>query len=510
MKKILTAAAVLLLLFLARFAVFEKAEETLRREGWTWESSSPGLLQITWNTLKRNDNRIESAHLSLLPSPHLALKGAEIHYSSQTTGGGEGPPRVPVGISIESGSILFPDGPAIKDLNGTISPVLDLQNESMRIAKESGLLMVSGSKRIERPNFSADLDFEARQETDGLAFTIAADELVLEHGKLGVKELSLPAGKIEGRWTDGEVEAELRIGEASFALSGSFQPGSDAAAYRLSLESESLALTELMGWWRLPELERVEVLGSLGLIIECEGDPLKWSAEFSADGWATKGRLFDILSFKRGALPHKPLNGEDFRLIGPGSEEWTPLARMGWVPAAAVAAEDSSFYSHPGYDIEGLQIALDELAQGKEAPRGGSTITQQLAKNLFLDGQRNLKRKLRELLYALELERQLEKDEILELYLNVVEFGPGIYGIGNAAHTYFLKPPAALTPREAAYLASVLPSPTYFFKKVQKQDTIPGWKVNGILENMWRGDKLDEGEYRRALDALLIVVPPRP
>ena len=116
--------------------------------------------------------------------------------------------------------------------------------------------------------------------------------------------------------------------------------------------------------------------------------------------------------------------------------------------------------------------------------RGGSTLTQQLAKNLFLDGSRTYVRKLRELLYAVELERDLGKAGILETYLNVVEFGPGVYGAGAAADRYFLKAPAGLLPEEAAWLASILPSPTSAWTQQYQRDRPNMVKVRAILDNM--------------------------
>jgi monofunctional biosynthetic peptidoglycan transglycosylase len=151
-------------------------------------------------------------------------------------------------------------------------------------------------------------------------------------------------------------------------------------------------------------------------------------------------------------------------------------------------------------------VALSQLLDGSENPRGGSTLTQQLAKNLFLDGEKNLRRKLRELVYALELERVLTKEEILEIYLNVVEFGPEIYGIRQAAEEYFVKPPAGLTLIEAAYLASVLPAPTYHYQARQDRKRLPMWKVKSILKNMKDGQDITQQQLTIAQNQPLMVI----
>jgi len=139
---------------------------------------------------------------------------------------------------------------------------------------------------------------------------------------------------------------------------------------------------------------------------------------------------------------------------------WVPLTEI--TPAlqhAVIVSEDASFYFHEGFDWEGIKdAALHDLAEGK-LQRGGSTITQQLAKNLYLSSGKTLLRKANEALIADALERHLAKKRILELYLNVVEWGRGVYGAEAAARHHFGKHAADLSPEEAALLAAMLPSP---------------------------------------------------
>ena len=139
-----------------------------------------------------------------------------------------------------------------------------------------------------------------------------------------------------------------------------------------------------------------------------------------------------------------------------------------WMPYAAIApclkravlvAEDISFFSHHGFDVGEMRNAVNKALEDGEAPRGASTITQQLAKNLWLSPSRNPLRKLEEAILTWRLERTLAKRRILELYLNVVEFGPGIYGAEAASRRYFGKSAAELRDDEAAQLAASLPSP---------------------------------------------------
>jgi monofunctional biosynthetic peptidoglycan transglycosylase len=136
-------------------------------------------------------------------------------------------------------------------------------------------------------------------------------------------------------------------------------------------------------------------------------------------------------------------------------QTWTPLSRISpYLIKAVLIAEDDKFYQHEGFDFEAIQIAIE-----KDIKFGGSTISQQLAKNLYLSPAKNPARKLAEAVLTWRIERTLSKKRILELYLNVAEWGEGIFGIEAASFHYYGKPASELNPEEAARLASVLPNP---------------------------------------------------
>ncbi len=141
---------------------------------------------------------------------------------------------------------------------------------------------------------------------------------------------------------------------------------------------------------------------------------------------------------------------------------FTPYAAISpHVKRAVLVAEDINFFSHGGFDWGEIRSAVEEALDDKrDVARGGSTITQQLAKNLWLSPSRNPLRKVKEAILTWQLERSLSKRRILELYLNVAELGPGIYGVGPAAQSYFSKPAADLDEDEAARLAASLPRPS--------------------------------------------------
>jgi len=144
-------------------------------------------------------------------------------------------------------------------------------------------------------------------------------------------------------------------------------------------------------------------------------------------------------------------------------KRWVPLSRVSpYMIKAVLIAEDDKFWSHEGFDVEGIEKALEKDIKQKKFKAGGSTISQQLAKNLFLTPSKNPIRKMREAILTWRLERNLTKRRILELYLNAAEWGPGIFGIEAASRHYFGIPASALGPEQAARLATVLPNPIKF------------------------------------------------
>ena len=153
-----------------------------------------------------------------------------------------------------------------------------------------------------------------------------------------------------------------------------------------------------------------------------------------------------------------------------------PRERMVWISSerispnllrAVISAEDPRFWVHGGVDVGAMWEALKEDWRARRLLRGGSTVDQQLAKNLFLSPSKNPLRKIQEIIVALEMERFLGKKRILEIYLNVIEWGDGIYGAEAAAEHYFNCSASSLTLRQAAYLAAIIPGPLGAYNPVK-------------------------------------------
>jgi len=186
-------------------------------------------------------------------------------------------------------------------------------------------------------------------------------------------------------------------------------------------------------------------------------------------------------------------------VVGQKNRNWTPSdripAEMKW---AVILAEDANFYKHEGFDVKAIKNAIKYDLEKKSLKRGASTITQQTAKNLFLSREKSVTRKLKEIYLAYRMEQELTKGRIIELYLNVAELGPMVYGIGHGAQYYFNKSASAMTPRECAFLAAMLPGPRLAYNPYKNLDKVLK-RSDMILRLLRQRGVLGEAEYQTAL-----------
>ncbi len=190
------------------------------------------------------------------------------------------------------------------------------------------------------------------------------------------------------------------------------------------------------------------------------------------------------------------LRDREYRLKGlrePRQQIWVSYGAISEnLKKAILVSEDASFFSHPGVDVREIKEAIKQDWETMSFKRGGSTITMQLAKNLYLTPSKNPLRKLKEIIIAWQLERALSKRRIFEIYLNVVEWGRNIYGAEAAARHYFGKSAANLDAVEAATLAAMLPSPR------NSRDGRILYRRNLILSRLATVGYIREEEYQRA------------
>jgi hypothetical protein len=208
-----------------------------------------------------------------------------------------------------------------------------------------------------------------------------------------------------------------------------------------------------------------------------------------------------------GTGPQRPID------VSPSSPDFIALQE---VPPLFVRtlllAEDAGFYGHRGIDLRELPSALVTNWSRGGAARGASTITQQLAKNLFLSRDKEVGRKLQELAITFLLESALGKDRILEIYLNIIEWGPELRGLRPAARHYFGCEPQALTPAQMAFLVAIIPGPIKYQRSFARGTPGPGLRllIDNLLAKLRSVDAIGEEEYQQALSELIVVAGGRP
>jgi len=294
---------------------------------------------------------------------------------------------------------------------------------------------------------------------------------------LSLKDFHLTAAR---PWADAKVEiqgAHLDVRPGDTAIEGD-QP-CDAWVSALP---EALREGPLTGKWE----------GQLAFKIQVKPEPkltLKGTCRTSCTAFAPLRKVFTYRAYNA--------KGREFeRKTGPRTPEWVTLSSMSpALPLALVALEDPGFYKHHGFIAQALENSLKDDVKLSKFARGGSTITMQLAKNLFLRRDKTLARKTQEILLAMGIEGCFSKDEILEIYLNVVEFGPDTYGIRDAADKRFEQEPLTLTPDEALYLASILPNPKKAASFEKAKD-----RVQVLAKRLMESGRLPEDAFTTAAD----------
>lgn len=231
-------------------------------------------------------------------------------------------------------------------------------------------------------------------------------------------------------------------------------------------------------------------------------------------GWRTlESRLpnvNELSSFVRdGTITIKAADGRILQQTGPATREKLKIDTIpDQVIKAFIAAEDRRFYQHEGIDYQGIFRAVISNLLARDVVQGGSTITQQLARLVFLNQERTIGRKLREAMMAMKIEEEMPKDEILERYLNLVYLGSGAYGVADAAWVYFSKPVEDLTLSEIATIAGLPPAPSSYSPLVNPQLALK--RRNIVLDRMVDADYITEAQAEAAKAQSLALKPSQP
>lgn len=310
---------------------------------------------------------------------------------------------------------------------------------------------------------------------------ITVEDITFFHPLIDSQPFALPLFRFKGEVTFDRNEksaatkdAELSLGGINAVFSASYSKDSK----NFSIKTESANLNKLETLIHDEEFEGYLFGGTLELLAEYsqEGDePPVFSIEGNLIDPKQLSERMDYLK-----LPFEYIwtneDGSTRKIfVGERNFDFTPISlipdHLIW---AVVVSEDAGFFVHKGVDFQELDAAVKDNIK-KHKLRGGSTITQQLAKNLFLNRDKTLLRKFREVLLAIELDATLSKERLLEIYFNIIEWAPGIFGISQASYYYFGKQPYQLTPIESAYLASVIPGPAKYHYMFLSKNVTENW-----------------------------------
>ena len=290
---------------------------------------------------------------------------------------------------------------------------------------------------------------------------------------LGARPLTLAHAQLRLRRTDIERYAGvLRLGDPAQPVELTWRAHLAAGAPRLVLtlpETPSAHVAALFAA-DIPELEHARIDGTLALTVRVVGPDARVRIEPRLEGFAVYGLGTEALL---DAAPPSSCNA---------GARGAPVG--GWLPRAVIAAEDQRFHEHAGYDLTEMLAAWQRNQRRDASPHGASTLTQQLAKLLYTGDERSAPRKLRELLYAVEMERTLGKARILQLYLAVVPWGQGACGAEAAARHHLRKSASKLDPVEAAWLASLLVHPEREWQRALARGGIDRERVERLLAGM--------------------------
>ena len=339
-----------------------------------------------------------------------------------------------------------------------------------------------GLRDLQQASLAVDgaADFSEDLETVELEGRLAVHALSLQRSELSAEPVgpwSFDAAlKARARLDGNELvvaKSEAHFGDVRAELSGRIATGSGLRQVEGRLRvplSGCQSVLDAMPHGLLPLVHGLRLSGSFGIDFQVRYDssaPKDTHVGLSVQNECRVREVPQELSAHRFEHPFtrevKAPDGSPVNVdSGPGTPSWVSIDDMSkHLETAILICEDSRFHAHAGFDFHALEDAIkDDLKQGRFA-RGASTVSMQLAKNLYLGKEKTLGRKLQEALFTMLLEQQLDKRRILELYLNVVELGPGLYGVGDAAQYYFATPARALTLGQSLYLATLLPNPTF-------------------------------------------------
>lgn len=405
-------------------------------------------------------------------------------------------------------------------VQGDVVPIFDtlLDAASLDIRKLPSTGRIGVDYRSTEKTVTIDLDLE-QKDVDLASDAVSSRRLkgftAREKMRLNV---DLGAARLEVQ--DGLIE----VNSVPLLFSVKLEPGDTSPAFAVSVDLKTTPLARLLN--SVPgavELEMVDEMSpaiKFAFTFSMSGElknPATWTPklEHRFQGLDEPGVVTGI-EYLRGEFEYRPLTKEGRtgapRMVGSSKDNWIPYEKVPYVQRRCiVVSEDSTFFFHNGVEIAEMQKAIQHAIETGEKARGGSTITQQLVKNLFLSRDRTALRKLQELLLTFYLESNLSKEYLFELYVNLIEWGPDIYGLRDASAYYFSRPPRRLNGKEMAYLATIIPGPLLFLEYHEKGQ-VPYRhlsRVTGLLEKLNRFGSISDEQLAKAKDQRIRFVKPK-
>jgi hypothetical protein len=418
-----------------------------------------------------------SEALNIGPAKVVVERDARAVKASITSGEGEHAPplRFDVAVPLGEGAVdLGMAGEGAVDLGMAGGPLslsaLGVKEGDMGLeAVDRAEVEVNGRARLESDGSSVRVSGQARLSDLSVKEPRLSSEVVrgLKLGLGGEVDAALDGSHL--RFTDVDVD----VGKVKALASGELDRSEGHAKGKLHLEIPLAACSDMLSSvppGLVPLLAGLEMSGTFAFSGDVSFDtrhPKQTRVTWDVANGCKITRVPVNLATERFARPWVrtvlgaggiPTTIES----GPGTPTWVPFYDISpYVATSVVVCEDANFWVHGGFNQKSIQDSIrDNLTAGRFV-RGGSTVTMQLAKNLYLRREKTVSRKLQEAVLTLLLEQTLTKEQILELYLNVIEFAPGVYGIGPAALHYFKSRPRDLSLGQALYLISVLPNPKF-------------------------------------------------
>jgi hypothetical protein len=381
--------------------------------------------------------------------------------------------------------------------HGTVSGkgqvVLSAAGDALTFDGQIALRSIS----VKQPRLSA-------EPLRGIDFAVSARGLLDDSGRLRVDDGQLDMGALHVR-THGTIEESREHFGLSLAVDVA------PAACQALLDSTPQGL--------LPTLRSARMTGTFGatsrvsfdtrtidkLFLEYEIDDRCKLAEVPPD--LARERFTSSFTYRT----YHPDGTPSDTTTGPGTTGWTDLDDISpFMVAAVLTTEDGAFYKHHGFNHAAIRNSAAANLKARRFVRGASTITMQLAKNLFLSREKTLSRKIEELVLTDYLEQAFRKEDMMELYLNVIEFGPDVYGVTRAAEYYFARKPEELNLPECFFLASIMPSPVRYGKLRDKGQVSEGWMkhLQTLMEIAAKNGKVSRAELAEGLAQPIVFVKP--